>query len=279
MNAMIAYRKLCEMLSPVTDSPSFESMELLRRFGNIPKERLLAGEGVLAPAEEVSLFEAARRRLGGYPLQYLIGEWDFYGRTYSVGEGVLIPRADTETLVEAALSWSAGRKGIVIADLCSGSGCIAVTLSKELPDSKVYALENSAEAFYYLERNIQKLEAGVTACFDDVLSPGGEYSQFDLIVSNPPYLTGEDMASLQTEVKAEPRAALFGGEDGLTFYREIPIRWRERLKPGGAIFFEVGAGQADSVEQILKNNRFINICTRKDICGIIRVVGGELPQE
>lgn len=279
MNGLTAYRRLCGLLAAVSDSPSFEAMELVRKFGNIPKERLLAGEGELAAGAEAALFAAAEKRTEGYPLQYLLGEWDFYGRTYWVGEGVLIPRADTETLVEAALQWAGERPGLAAADLCAGSGCIAVTLAKELKKPQVYALEKSGAAFSYLTRNIRRLDAGVTACLDDVLAPSGEYPLFDLIVSNPPYLTGEEMSGLQREVSREPRAALDGGADGLDFYRGIAKTWRRRIHPGGGLFFEVGAAQAADVAEILKNNCFINICTHRDICGIIRVVGGELPRK
>lgn len=279
MDIRILYRQLCAKLAPYTDSPRFEAQELLAGFCRLSRQELLLGEREIAEGDCRAVWQAAGRRAEGEPLQYILGEWDFYGAPFSVGPGVLIPRADTETLIEAVLEAFSGKDGLEIADLCSGSGCIALTLAREL-DSRVTAVENSPQALAYLRRNVQRQGgSGVRVMEDDVLVPQEGYPLFDLIVSNPPYLTGEDMAHLQREVSREPAAALYGGEDGLDFYRGIPRIWKRWLKPGGWLFFEAGMGQDTEVRRLLQEAGFQNIVARKDLGGIVRVIGGQLEHE
>lgn len=215
-------------------------------------------------------------RCDGRPLQYILGEWDFWKYTFRVGEGVLIPRPDTETLIENVLDTVKKYqiKAPKILDLCSGSGCIAITLDKELFDSAVYAVENSDKAFEYLEENIRLNNSGVTAVKADALVPGNadKYGDFDIIVSNPPYLTADEMNSLQKEVQAEPAEALFGGKDGLDFYRKITPIWKNSLKTGGFFCYEFGMGQDSAVGEILKQNGFDILKFSQDGGGIIRTV-------
>lgn len=235
---------------------------------------ILYGERPLEKEAENRLYQAVERRCGGYPLQYLIGEWEFYGYTFSVGEGVLIPRQDTECLCGAAIEYLAGLEHPRVLDLCSGSGCIAITLARQCPHAKVTAVEKYEKAFSYLVKNIEKNGAAVAAVQGDALCPEqlGLQGPFDLIVSNPPYLTAEDMEKLQTEVRYEPSAALYGQPDGLMFYRELPRRWKDFLAPGGMIAFEIGAGQQQEVSGFLIQAGYGNVCTAYDLCGIIRVV-------
>lgn len=225
------------------------------------------------------ILDFTKRRSRGYPLQYILGEWDFWKYRFKVGEGVLIPRPDTETLIENVLGICKRNnlKSPKILDLCSGSGCIAVTLSKEIPHSQLYAVEKSGTAFEYLEKNIEFNSAGVKAVKADVLIPENavKFRDFDIIVSNPPYLTAEEMQELQKEVQAEPEAALFGGSDGLDFYRAITEIWSKSLKKGGYICYEFGMGQHGAVSEILRLNNFININLTRDTGGIIRTVTAE----
>lgn len=222
-------------------------------------------------------------RCKGKPLQYVLGEWDFWKYTFMVGEGVLIPRPDTETLIENILDIC--RKHNInspkILDLCSGSGCIAITLDKEIPCSEVWAVEKYDEAFEYLAENIKFNNSDVKAVKADVLSTetARKFRDFDIIVSNPPYLTAEEMCDLQKEVQAEPQSALFGGTDGLDFYRIITEIWRYSLKTGGYICYEFGMNQHDAVAEILKLNNFINIKFTKDAGGIIRTATAEKQEE
>jgi len=234
-------------------------------------------KGEQAPTEQLqqSFLQMVNRRASHEPLQYLLGEWEFYSLPFKVGKGVLIPRADTEVLVDTALRIIKNKQNPIIVDLCSGSGCIAVAIAKNNTQSKVYAAEKSDKAFEYLAENIRLNAAyNVTAVKADVLLPNFETEPLDLIVSNPPYIPNFELNSLQQEVKHEPSMALDGGSDGLIFYRENTRMYKNRLKADGYIVFEVGYNQAQAVKQILAENGYVNINTAKDINGIERVVYG-----
>lgn len=218
-------------------------------------------------------------RCEGNPLQYLLGEWEFYGCPIKVGEGVLIPRPDTETLVDEVLDIcrSRGLKAPKIADLCSGSGCIAIALKKQLPEAEVTAVEISEKALGYLKVNAKLNDADIRIVEGDVLKKETQkkFSQLDIIVSNPPYLTAEEMRTLQKEVTFEPPLALFGGEDGLGFYRAITELWRNSLKTGGILAYEFGEGQHEAVSSIMKKFAFKDIRLCRDGGGIIRTAAAE----
>jgi release factor glutamine methyltransferase len=236
---------------------------------------------MFAPKEPVSDEKAAeiralaQRRSEGYPLQYLLGQWEFWGCNFKVGEGVLIPRPDTETLVEQVLN-ICHREHLTapkIADLCSGSGCIAVALKKELPQADVYAVELSDKALAYLRQNTELNGCGdIHIIKGDVLDHGTARAVMglDILVSNPPYLTSQDMSELMTEVRHEPATALFGGEDGLGFYRAMTELWKTSIKDGGYIAYEYGMGQHEAVKAILEKNGFADVELCKDGGGIIR---------
>ncbi len=252
------------------DSATFEASELLRTFANVDVKKLVAFPEL--EVDETLTFNALSKRIKGTPLQYLIGKWGFYRYEFFVGEGVLIPRSDTEILVEEALKEI--KPYMKVADLCSGSGCIAITVSKET-NAQVYALEKSAKAYEYLLKNIKLNDASVTAILCDVLKYN-ELSDLDIIVSNPPYIKTDVIKTLSKEVKKEPIIALDGGEDGLFFYYEITKQWKDKLKKGGKIFFEIGYDQAQDVTEILKQNGFSDICVIKDYSKNDRVVKATL---
>ena len=218
----------------------------------------------------------AKRRAKHEPLQYLLGTWEFYGLTLSVGKGVLIPRADTETLVDAVLERMKGVKNPKIADLCTGSGCIALALAAQRQDADITGIELSPDALHYAETNCKRLKLPVQFVRSDVLDAetARQRRQLDGIVCNPPYLTAEDMAHLQEEVRYEPASALAGGEDGLHFYREITRLWRDSLKEGGLLAYETGCTQTADVTAILEENGFSHIETVRDLAGLDRVVLG-----
>lgn len=232
---------------------------------------------------ETKIRNLVKKLAEGEPLQYLLGEWEFWGYPFKVGEGVLIPRPDTETLVEEVLELC--RRNALdapkIADLCSGSGCIAVALKKELPRSEIYAVELSEAALGYLRENVKRNNTDVKIISADVLDPKTAelHGGFDIIVSNPPYLTAADMADLQTEVAKEPETALFGGEDGLDFYRKMTRLWKSSLKAGGFLCYEFGMGQHEAVGEILKQNNFTDIEFAKDAGGIIRTATARKTEE
>ena len=224
-----------------------------------------------------------QRRAFHEPLQYILGEWEFYGMRLFVGKGVLIPRPDTETLVDSILTWCKNREISHIIDLCTGSGCIALALKKHFPNVKVTAIDFSQHALGYAKKNADYHYLDIDFIHADVLdkitpssfceNPAG------VIVSNPPYLDDSDMASLQTEVKHEPALALAGGKDGLRFYRSITNLWKNALKSGGLLAYEIGETQAYSVSEIMKSHAFQNVQTVQDLAGNDRVVMGEKSSE
>ncbi len=248
---------------------------------------ILRGNEEIPESDADRLMAAAEKRCSGMPLQYILGEWEFYGRGFYVGEGVLIPRPDTEVLVERVLEHfnGKGETSPEICDLCSGSGCIAVTLKKELPKATVHAVELSSETMPYLIKNIRRNEADVKVIKGDVTDGRllenfadpedfGEYRKIDCIVCNPPYLTDKEMDELSREVKREPELALRGGADGLKFYRIITGLWRDILKDGGLLAFEIGFEQGEAVKDILEKSGYGGVTVYKDYAGRDRVVTG-----
>lgn len=216
----------------------------------------------------------ARRRASGEPIQYVLGSWSFMGREYLVGEGVLIPRDDTEVVVRAALERMRGVPRPAAVDLCAGSGIIAVTIGKELPGSTVTAVEKSAEAFSYLTRNVELNHAYVTLIHDDLCACCDRFagSSLDLIISNPPYIPTAELPTLQSEVQYEPAMALDGGEDGCDFYSLILRLWTGKLKHGGVIAFELGERQFEPVAAMLTRHGYTGIRGYEDLQGTIRAV-------
>lgn len=262
-----------QLLEGGVEDASFDSRQLLQHVLGVDAAGLLT-RASLSEREWEAVQQLARRRIAGEPLQYLVGSWDFYGRTFAVGPGVLIPRADTEVLCETALDYLQNRPCARIVDLCAGSGCIAVTLERETSGSTVWALEASELALDYLTRNIAQNHSKVRTVREDVLNPFFDETELDLIVSNPPYLNEADLCTLQREVRHEPEMALYAPENGLLFYRRIPEIWRQRLKQGGMLCFEVGIGQAEAVAALLEQNGFASIAVIPDYQGIQRVVTG-----
>ena len=252
-------------------SAEFDAKLLLMHTCSLTTSQLLAK--INEKAENFDKFlELIEKRANRFPLQYILGEWEFWGRDFSVGEGVLIPRADTETLIETALPLVANIQNPKILDLCSGSGCIAATLALEIDNSEVLAVELSDKAYNYLTTNIKRNKAfNVTP----ILCDACEYEPphpLDLIVSNPPYIKTDVLASLQDEVQFEPSMALDGSDDGLYFYRTFVERYKNHLKSGGYFAFEIGFDQADDVVNILQQAGFLSIKVIKDLSGCDRVV-------
>lgn len=261
------------------DYPSaFETGQLFSKVFGITRQKLAVLRNEPADETKTEAFYALiQKRLTGYPLQYLVGEWDFYGRSFAVGEGVLVPRGDTETLVDAVLLQEKGRLNCCVADLCSGSGCIACTIALEMPSSKVYAVELSDEALPYLQQNVQQHKLKNVQIVHEDVAKFTPPQKLDLVVSNPPYLTADDMQHLQQEVSFEPSMALFAGEDGLNFYRQIAGRYFPFLHHKGSIFFEVGMGQHKDVAAILEQAGFGEVRYYKDVNDIPRVVTAVRP--
>lgn len=275
MTRRAVYANVTARLSSRIEAASFEAIELCRHVFSCDKLAVLS-EKPADPAQVTRLEELVTRRLSGEPLQYLVGSWDFYGRSFAVGPGVLIPRADTETLAEVVLSYLKGKKNARVLELCSGTGCLAVTVQLECPDASVTAVEKSEAAFSYLQENLRRHAAPVQAVLADALTlpPDGPW---DVILANPPYLTAEEMRSLQPEVSYEPAMALDGGEDGLSFYRALTLRYAPALKPGGMLAYEIGMGQEGAVSEMLLQAGLKSVCQTRDLCGIIRTISGIRP--
>ena len=250
---------------------ALEARRLLAQAAGYTDAELIARFYLYAGDEaERSARSLLDRRIGGEPLAYISGFWEFYGLKMLVNPSVLIPRMDTETLVFTALELL---KGVTaeprILDLCCGSGCIGCALAHEIPNARVYLAARKNVALHHLGNRCVCMDA-------DALSPPPlRMSNFDLIACNPPYITAAEMETLDPSVKDwEPALALDGGEDGLIFYRSVLEHWKSVLKDGGIIIFEVGEGQADPVRDLLTQAGFYNLGCALDTAGVERVVYG-----
>lgn len=216
--------------------------------------------------------QAVAKRLENEPLQYILGKWEFYSMEFYVGQGVLIPRPETELLVDIAVSFLKEKKNPVCYDLCSGSGCIGISVAKELPDTTVYMLEKSDAAFEYLKKNVVLNSAvGCVPKLGDLFGGAVFEKAADMIISNPPYIKSSVIGELQAEVQKEPHMALDGGEDGLAFYRAIAAGWLGTLKKGGMLAVEIGEEQSEDVKKIFEPY-FKEVKAVKDYYGNDRVV-------
>lgn len=277
------YNKVTEILEKAgVDSPAFEAIWLIN--AEIPCDRLrLISEGdtPVSKEAEIKIYSLAKRRAEGEPLQYIIGEWEFFGNKYYVGEGVLIPRDDTEVALTSTFPYLDSIKDtedIKILDLCSGSGILAISLKLRYKNAQVTAVEISDLALPYLQKNAKENKADIRIIHDDIFNCADEFAdgEFDLIISNPPYVTDEDMASLQREVRYEPSLALAGGVDGLTFYRRIIPLYTKKLKQGGMLCFEYDSQQASAISAMMNDAGFVNIQVFDDIGGVHRAINGTL---
>ena len=227
--------------------------------------------------------ELTARHLAGEPVAYLIGEWSFYGLDLDINESVLIPRIDTEVLAEKAIEFVSKCENARVLDLCAGSGCVGLAVAKHCPGSHVVLGEKSEEALRICRQNTRRCgltERVIPWQVDALERPSPQLGEFDCIVSNPPYIPDGDIAGLDVSVRDyEPMMALRGGEDGLDFYRAICEKWRDALRVGGRLLFEVGIGQADDVLRIMRATGFGDNTITEDTGGVARVVAGTLCDE
>ena len=268
-------KSLTEQLRPVSaDDAAFEADCLIADALGCRNAQLpLTPEREIDEMTEQALDKKAERRLAGEPLQYILGEWEFYGLPFFVGKGVLIPRPETEQLVDLVLENLKDKKNPVVLDLCAGSGCIGITIGKKRPDATVSMLEVSDDAVSYQKRNIKRnlvnnahvIQGDLFTAFPFVSSP------FDAIVSNPPYIRTAELAALPREVKQEPAMALDGGEDGLKFYRAIAADYAPLLAEDGFLAVEIGEEQGNAVAEIFRRS-FSQVEVFKDYSGLDRMV-------
>ncbi len=232
----------------------------------------LKREDTPSEREKMEYLGMLKKRASHIPLQYITGEQEFMGLPFYVNENVLIPRQDTEILVETALPFVSGKK---VLDLCTGSGCIAISLAVLGKPVSCLGTDVSRQALETAERNAERNHAGVSFLQSDLFEQ--IKGKFDVIVSNPPYISTEVVESLQKEVKEhEPRKALDGGADGLEFYRKIIIQGRRFLKEDGILLFEIGHDQREAVCTLMQTAGFYNVAWKKDYAGLDRVVFGWL---
>ena len=272
------YLKLRGILSEAEiEAPELEARLLIDGVTGMNRASQIANSNSEISGEiQEKLISMAQKRAEHLPLQYILGKWSFMGFELKVGEGVLIPRDDTEVLVGLCLDYLKNSNGKTALDLCAGSGAISVALDK-LANADVTAVELSDKAYNFLLENIKGTnikphKGDIFECYRDF-----EAKSFDLIASNPPYIKTDEIEALQTEVGYEPKTALDGGADGLDFYRAIARRWTPLLKSGGAMAFELGEGQAEYVGGLMADHGYINIKTAKDLGGTDRAIIGILP--
>lgn len=218
--------------------------------------------------DELEFENKLTQLLSGQPLQYVLGKWDFYESEFFVGKGVLIPRPETEELVDLAVNLLKNKVSPVVVDLCSGSGCIGISIAKKIKDSTVYCVEKSEDALHYLNLNANNVD-NVNVLHADITKPL-DLPVADVVVSNPPYIKSSVLPALQNEVKQEPMMALDGGEDGLYFYRVINDLYAKNIKDDGALLLEIGEDQGVSIKSALTNFKDIEVI--KDIYGNDRMV-------
>ncbi len=255
-----------------------ELYSILVHCFNISKIDLLIKENEQVERKiQKKFFEVVNLRMQHIPLQYILGYWYFMDLKFKVGGGVLIPREDTSVLVSKSFEYLKNIKNPKVIDLCSGSGCIAISLKKKIGmDSKVYAAEISRQAFSYLQKNISLNKCEINAINKNIFEITDDFKNdfFDAAISNPPYVKTGDLDFLQKEVKKEPTLALDGGEDGLYFYKKISKMWVPKIKKGGILAFEVGINQALKVRNIMEGYGMKFIKIFKDMNNVDRVVIG-----
>lgn len=266
-----------EILEPAgIEDSAFEAEQLIMHICDLSLATLrIDGFRKITEAQEKKLLALSKKRAEHYPLQYLLGEWEFYSLPFKVNEDVLIPRADTELLVGLALDYIGESENLQIIDLCSGSGCVAIAIDKNTKNCNVTAAEKYTKTLDLLKENIKLNRSSVKAIECDVLKEA--FGSYDLIVSNPPYIKSDVVPTLDKEVLHEPQAALDGGKDGLEFYKAILRNWLPTLRPGGAIMVEIGYDQGNEVMELFKASKLTNIECKCDFNGNQRVIIGTLP--
>ena len=258
INLNTLFKQMTDILSPNEHcEPRFEANLLLEFV--LGKTRLELGPMYeVGEKDSEKLIQLCQKRAGGYPLQYILGSWQFFDLELDVGEGVLIPRGDTEDVCLAAFEYINQMESPTVLDLCAGSGAIALAVKKYCPHSNVMALEKYPEAYEYLKRNIEKTGLRVLPVMGDVFRYDWivEEETFDVIISNPPYINPDQQGKLQKEVEFEPATALFASDEGLRFYKFIAHYYKQCLKEGGYLVFEYGYDQAKAVRNLLLREEY-----------------------
>ncbi|MFO7300963.1 MAG: peptide chain release factor N(5)-glutamine methyltransferase [Acidobacteriota bacterium] len=275
MTAAEAVRRALETIGTGHENARADAVTLLRHLLGWDMAGWIVRQHEDVPPDLLERFNLLiARRAAGEPVAYLVGEKEFYGRSFRVGPAVLIPRPETELLVERALAAvdALDRPDLRVIDVGTGSGCIAVTLVCERPSLRVTATDVSAEALALAKENAARHDAVDRIAFVHAPLTGGAVD-VDLIVSNPPYIPEAHREQLMPDVRDfEPHGALFGGEDGLAVIRALADDARRALRGHGVLLVEIGFGQAADVQRLLEARGFGSIRVHRDLAGIERVV-------
>jgi len=260
------------------ESPRLDAELILAEAAHTSRARLIAGMAVIDDSIRRRFARMLDRRAAREPLAYILGHKEFYSLELEISPAVLIPRPGTEALVTAALSFLKSMTEPRVLDIGTGSGAIAIAIAANAPGARVVATDISADAIAIAERNADRLvlhsriEFHRADCFD-TSGDGPPLGRFDLIASNPPYIRDGEIDRLQPEVsRYEPRVALAGGADGMSFYRRIVNESRDYLVPGGAVMVEIGEGQSAPVMTMFRAAGFANTTVLNDLGGMLRVV-------
>ena len=259
--------------------------QLMCHYSGKSQEQFLADREMYASEELIQqVHQATERLLADEPLAYILGEWEFYGLTLYVDKNVLIPRDDTCAVASLAIEKARDLQADPrILDLCTGSGCIGLAVASRVKDARVTLADISKDALAVAKKNVMRHNlSGRVSCIqaDAMAEPSAFLGKFDIIVSNPPYITGQEMQELPNSVNNfEPHLALFGGEDGLDFYKSIAKNYAAALKPGGFLCFEFGMGQGDDICRILEENQYTILERTRDYNGVERAVMAQLSRK
>ena len=264
------------------ETPQLDASVILAAVLGASREKLLASLGdELDPASYEAFLGGVERRVAGEPVAYITNHQEFYALDFYVDNRVLVPRADTEILVETALEYI--KPGSRVLDLCTGSGCIAIAIKHTVPGALVEAADVSEDALAVFRRNAEALLSGqlkgqvsgqIVTYKSDLLNDIPIHTRYNVIVSNPPYLTRSETAKMKADNWPEPPLALDGGEDGLHFIRRIIADARSRLLPGGRLLFEADPAQMSAIKLEFEKYKYNDIIIRKDLAGRDRVIAG-----
>ncbi len=259
-NLYTEYRLAVKSLNESGCDGEFDARQLVEYCLGMNKTQMLLNSQSKVDEIKLEFFkDCVKRRCSREPLQYIIGVWGFYKYTFKVRPGVLIPRPETEAIVEFTVNNMPKTYNGVIFDLCSGSGCVGISIAKRFPKCKIFCIDISDEAVSLSKENAELLDAlNVTVIKGDIFDGFSSFNlpQPDVIVSNPPYIPFSELETLQAEVKFEPELALDGGVDGLNFYRIIAEKWYPYLSKDGFAVLECGENQADSINKMFSNKSF-----------------------
>lgn len=259
-----------------SDAPEFETYELIKFVFGLSKTDVILQSHFDLSDNDIAYFQSLVKKRGeGYPLQYILGEWDFFGNTFKVNEGVLIPRNETEQIADSACNFLKNKKSAVVFDICSGSGCIGLSVAVNNPCCKVYLFDISDKALACCKKNCELLSVNnaeilnynIFSGFDESLLP-----RPDVILSNPPYVTEDEFETLEKEIFYEPKNAIVAEGDALGFYRCLSKQWLPYLNKNGFFMFESGEGQPEKIVKMI-NGKF-DVKTEHDMYGVNRFVSG-----